>query len=110
MARYDQSEQTYRVALKAALVIEAWGDALDAMTGVAACWLVRGLEEEAARLLVFVIRHPDVRHDTFDFADEAFMDLESRACPRIITDAQAFILGKSLNSMANYIDTVDLAA
>lgn len=108
MGPYDSSESEYRVALQAALVINAVQDALDAMTGIAAHLIERGLTEEAANILTYVTRHPDVRHDTFDAADEMHMTLEESACPRIIEDAAAFILGKSLNTMANYIAEIPL--
>ena len=108
MAQYNLKEQDYRVALKAAMVINAVTDALDAMTGVAARWLDRGLTEEAANLLFYVTHHPDVRHDTFDYADERWLELEATICPRVIEDARAFNLGKTLNTVATYITTIDL--
>lgn len=108
MPHYNLNEQDYRVALKAALVINAVTDALDAMTGVAVRWLDRGMTQEAANLLFFVTHHPDVRHDTFDYADERWLALESSICPRVIEDARAFNLGKTVNTVANYITTIDL--
>ncbi len=107
MTPYELSEKEYRVALKAALVIEAVPDVLDAMTGIAVRWLEQPDRlQAAANLLAFVINHPDVDHTTFDYADERFMELESSICPRVIHDAREFILSKSLNTMANYIDTL----
>ena len=108
MSEYNLSEKEYRVALKAALVINGAGDALDAMAGIAARLLDREMTQEGANLLMFVTHHPDVRHDTFDYADERFMTLETSACPRVIEDAKTFILGKTINTVANYIDTIDL--
>lgn len=108
MPGYNLTEKDYRLALKAALVIEAAADALDAMTGLAARFIERGLTEEAANLLTYVRSHPDVDHETFDYADEMYMDLEASACPRVIQDAREFILSKSLTTMAHYIDTIDL--
>ena len=108
MAQYDLSEKEYRVALKAALVINTVRDALDAMTGIAARLIDRGLTEEAANILTYVRSHPDVHHETFDSADEMYIALEEQVCPRIIQDAREFILGKSLTTMANYVDTIDL--
>lgn len=110
MGRYDLSEKEYRLELKAALVIESTVEALDAMTGIAARLIDRGLTQAGANLLVYIVNHPDVRHDTFDYADECFMELEASACPRVIEDARTFILGKTLNTMANYITTIDLDA
>lgn len=108
MGQYDLSEKDYRVALQAALVINAVQDALDAMTGIAARLIERGMTEDAANILTYVTRHPDVRHDTFDNADEMFMALEESACPRVMEDAAAFILGKSLNTMAHYIADIPM--
>src|SRR5690554_3177356 len=108
MNAYDLSEKEYRLALKAALVINAVRDALDAMTGIAVRLIERGLTAEAANILTYVRNNPDVHHETFDRADELFMALEETACPRVIEDAREFIFGKSLRTMANYIDTIDL--
>jgi hypothetical protein len=107
MAYYDRSEKEYRVALKAALVVEGVRDALDAMTGIAVCLMARDRLAEAANLLTYVRSHPDVHHETFDRADDLFLELEEKACPRVIQDAREFILSKSLNTMAQYIDTID---
>lgn len=96
-------EKDYRIALKAALAINAVGEALDAITWVAQGWLQRGSMQEGANLLVFVMNHPDVRYDTFDRAEEMFLELESRACPRVLLDAKEFVLGKSVGTMATYI-------
>ncbi|MBZ0302919.1 MAG: hypothetical protein K8J31_24450 [Anaerolineae bacterium] len=109
MAHYELSEKEYRVALKAALVISAVRDALDAMTGIAERLIERELTEEAARILTYVRSNPDVHHETFDRADELYTALEESACPRVIQDAREFILGKSLTTMAHYIDTIDAA-
>lgn len=103
MPDYDLSERDYKAALRAALAIDAVGEALDAMTGVALRLLERGETQSAANLLTFVTRHPDVRHDTFDAADDLYMQLEASACPRVIEDARAFILGKTINTMAQHI-------
>ena len=108
MPHYDLSEKEYRVALKAALVIDAAQDALDAMAGIASRLIERGLTEEATNLLTFVRSHPDVHHETFDHADDLFLALEETLCPRVIQDAREFILSKSLNTMANYIDSIHL--
>ena len=109
MAYYDLSEKEYRVALKAALVIDAVRDALDAMTGIASHLIRRDLTQEAANILTYVRSHPDVHHETFDRADEMFMALEESDCPRVIQDAREFILGKTLKTIANYIDTIETA-
>jgi hypothetical protein len=96
-------EKDYRIALKAALAINAVGEALDAMTWLAQRWLERGSTQEGTNLLVFVMNHPDVRYDTFDRAEEMFLELEAHTCPRVLLDAKEFILGKSLATMAAYV-------
>jgi hypothetical protein len=109
MAPYDLTEKEYRLALKTALVIEAVPDVLDAMTGIAVRWLDHEDRlQQAANVLAYVISHPDVDHATFDYADERFMELESGICPRVIHDAREFILSKSLTTMANYIDSIEM--
>ena len=104
MFNRDFTEKDYRIALKAALVIDAQGDALDALAGIAEWYLRGGRTEEGANILAFVLNHPDVRYDTYDRAEEMFMELEEHACPRVIEDAKAFRLGKSIRSMAAYVD------
>lgn len=96
-------EKDYRIALKAALAINAVGEALDTMAWLAQRWLERGSTQEGANLLVFVMNHPDVRYDTFDRAEEIFLELETHACPRVLLDAKEFVLGKTLTTMATYI-------
>lgn len=103
MPDYNLTEKEYRLALRAALVIDAAREALDALTGLALRYVERGLDQEAANLLTFVLRHPDVRYDTFDYAEDLFLDLEARVCPRVIEDAGQFALGKSLRSVADYV-------
>lgn len=98
-------EKDYQIALRAALAINAVGEALDAMTSLAQRWLESGSTQEGANLLVFVMNHPDVRYDTFDRAEEMFLELEARACPRVLLDAKEFVLGKSLTTMATYVFT-----
>ena len=109
MADYDLSEKDYRVALQAAQVVDAVRDALDAMTGIAARLLERGLTQEAANILAYVTQHPDVRHDTFDSADEMFMNLELAYSSQLIREAREFILGKSLNTMIHYIAEIPMS-
>jgi hypothetical protein len=93
----------YLVALRAAIVINAASEALDAILGVAGSYLNRGMTQEAANLLAFIINHPDVLHDTFDRAEDLFLDLEERLCPRVILDAKTFAVAKSINTIAHYI-------
>lgn len=99
----ELTEKDYLVALRAALAIDAAGEALDAIMNIAGCYLNRGQTQEAANLLAFVINNPDVLHDTFDRAEELFMDLEERMCPRVILDAKTFAVAKSINTVAHYI-------
>ena len=103
MTEQDPTEKIHLVALRAALVVDAVREALDALTGLAQSYAARGMEQEAANLLTFVLHHPDVRYDTFDRAEELHMDLEARACPRIFEDAQQFVLGKSLKTIAAWV-------
>ena len=100
MAKYGLSEKEYRIALQAAVVIEADGEALDAMAGLAQHFLDRDMTQEAANLLVFIMNHPDVLHYTFDFVDEWYQALEESASPHIIEDAKAFRLGKTISAVS----------
>ncbi|MCU0476194.1 MAG: hypothetical protein MUC99_08820 [Anaerolineae bacterium] len=47
-----------------------------------------GLTTEAANLLAWVMHQPDVPYDVYDRADDLWIDLESRLCPRVIADAK----------------------
>lgn len=98
----ELSEKDHRVALQAALAIENNAEALDALAGLARVLLARDETQAAANLLTFVIQHPDVRYDTYDRAAELYDALEASACPRVIEDAKAFVLGKTVNRAALY--------
>jgi hypothetical protein len=104
MADETMNERDYRVALRAALAINATGEALEALANIGAAFVRRGLTQEGANVLVYVMHHPDVRYDTFDQAEDLFMQLEEHACPRLIEDARSFRLGKSLAVVAAYAD------
>jgi hypothetical protein len=96
----------YCLALRAALVIDAAREALDALTGIARHCAQHGHDQAAVNLLTFVLRHPDVRYDTFDAAEELFFALEERAGVRVTEDARQFTLGRTLKSMADYACTL----
>lgn len=103
MPENQASEKELLMTLRAALTIDAVGEVLDAMAELAQRYSARGLTEPAANILTYVMQHPDVRHDTFDFAAITFEDLEARICPRVIEDARLFVLSKSLKTVADYI-------
>ncbi|GIL08822.1 MAG: hypothetical protein BroJett033_3330 [Chloroflexota bacterium] len=102
MPDYNLTAKEHCLALRAALVIDAAREALDALTGLAQHCAAHGQDQQAANLLAFVLGHPDVRYDTFDYAEDLFLDLEARVCPRVIADARQFALGKTLRSVADY--------
>lgn len=103
MPDHDPTEKDYHIALKAALAIDAVSEALDALMGLAQLHIAKGETQTGANLLLFVMNHPDVRHDTFDHAEELFLELETHVCPRVIADARAFVLGKSLATVAAHL-------
>ncbi len=102
MPDHDLTAREHCLALRAALVINATREALDALTGLARHCAARGQDQQAANLLTFVLRHPDVRYDTFDDAEELFSALEARAGADVVADARQFALGKTLRTVAEY--------
>lgn len=66
------------------------GESLAGLTDLAAVMMRYGKTDEAAQALAFVMHHPDVPYDTYDRAEDLFIDLEAHVCPRVIEDAKAW--------------------
>lgn len=91
------------MALKAAVAIGATGEALDAMTGIAAHDIAQGETQAGADVLAYVLRHSDTQPDTHARAAELFEDLETRICPRVILDAREFAIYVDFEDMLFYV-------
>lgn len=78
----------YRDALKTAIQLGAIPSAINALVGIAETFIERGDGERAADILALVLCYP-MSSDTRELAEDLFMDLESRLCPRVIYDARA---------------------
>jgi hypothetical protein len=92
----------YRDALKTALELGAIPSAINALVGIAETFMERGDGERAAEILALVLCYP-MTSDTRDVAEDLFMDLESRLCPRVIWDARARCEEITLDDLASEI-------
>jgi hypothetical protein len=94
--------KSYRDALKTAIELGAIPAAINALVCIAELLIERGEDERAAEILALVLCYPMSR-DTRELAEDLFMDLESRLCPRVITDAQARCAEITLDDLASEI-------
>lgn len=79
---------SYRDALKTAIELGSVPAAINALVCIAETLIDRGVYERAADILALVLCYPMGR-ETRALAEELFIDLECRLCPRVISDAQA---------------------
>lgn len=79
--------KSYRDALKTAIELGAIPAAINALVCIAEILMERGENERAVDILALVLCYPMGR-ETHELAEDLFMDLESRVCPRLIADAQ----------------------
>ena len=63
----------------------------------------RGLTQAAADILAFLMIQTDASEPVSFAAEAAFLELESRICPRIIYDAKDFAAGMDLLTMVEYL-------
>jgi hypothetical protein len=63
-------------------------ETLASLTDYAGLLAAHGYKGEAAQLLAVIMNHPEVPFDTYDRADDLFIQLESELCPRVIDDAR----------------------
>ncbi len=74
-----------------------------AMLAFAGACLERDMTQTTADTLAYLLQDPVVNTRIRDDAAEAFAELSSRICPRVILDAQAFADGMNLKSMLAYL-------
>jgi hypothetical protein len=89
-SEYSLQAKTIQTVLNTAWQAGFVGESLASLTDLAAVMMRYGKTEEAAQALSFVMNHPDVPYDTFDRAEDLFIDLEGHLCPRVIEDAKAW--------------------
>ena len=103
MSDIPLQEQDYLVAIKAASALQATLEILDAIVGLATCWIAYGDTQAGADILAFVLRQPEITPETYALAEEHWLELESRICPRVLFDAKAFAQEITLPDMLAYV-------
>lgn len=88
MSDFKTDAKALHIVTRAAHEIGATPEVLARLTDYAALLVTHERTTEAANLLAVVLRHPDVPFDVYDRADDLWIDLEGRLCPRVITDAK----------------------
>jgi hypothetical protein len=97
------TERDLLASIRAAWAIEAHSEILDAITQLACIYIERGLTQDGADVLAFVLRQPNLPGDTFERARDAYEDLESYICPRVLLDAQDFASKATLQDIIDYV-------
>jgi hypothetical protein len=85
---YQTRARELQLMIQASQQINALHEILRSLTDLADLMIEAGKKTEAANLLAYVMRHPDIRYDTFDRAEDLFLELEAELCPRVIEDAK----------------------
>jgi uroporphyrinogen-III decarboxylase len=87
---YSLQAKSIQTILNTAWQAGLIGESLASLTDLAAVMMRHGKTDEAAQALAFVMNHPDVPYDTYDRAEDLFIELEGHLCPRVIEDAKAW--------------------
>ncbi len=88
MSDFANQARALHSVIRAALEIGATPEVLARLTDYAALLVTHDYTTEAANLLAVVLRHADVPFDVYDRADDLWIDLEGRLCPRVMADAK----------------------
>lgn len=97
------TEKDLLISIRMALAIDAFTDALDAMTQLAGLWIERGDTQEGADLLAFVMRDKRTHPETYDKAEDFWDGLATYACPRVMVDAEDFGKKATFDDVVEYI-------
>lgn len=100
---YPVNEKDILSAIKAGLAIQARDEILDAFVQMAGLYIERGLTQEGADVLAFVMRCEAIPEDIEDSAIELWEGLESWICPRVLWDANDFGKKAYLEDVVEYI-------
>lgn len=96
---FQKRVKEQQIVVRASRAIGANSDTLDGLANLASMIMEAGKTDEAAQILAFILNHPDVSAETYDKADDLFIDLESRICPRVIYDAKLSAVYQTMDSM-----------
>lgn len=97
------SEKDLVLSLKASLAIQAQDDVLELFVAIAQAYISRGLTQEGADILAFILNRDNVPEDVVDLAVEAWEDLERWICPRVLYDAEIFGKKAYFEDVVEYI-------
>lgn len=88
MSEFKARAKELHVVARAAYAIDAKPEVLACLTDYAALLVAHEHTTEAAHLLATILNHPDVPFDTYDRADDLWLELEGRLSARVIQDAR----------------------
>jgi hypothetical protein len=77
-----------------------------ALTALAELCISRDDAQTAAEILAFLVCQNDMDADTLHRADDLFVDLAGRICPRVIYDAREFAAAMDFATMIEYLRDV----
>lgn len=95
------------VIIMAAREMDAQVEVYARLVELAGLLIEHGFTTEAANLLAWVMHQPDVPYDVYDNADDLWIDLEGRLCPRVIADAK---MDAPLTTLRGVLDSAYTAA
>lgn len=98
------AERRHQVAIRAALSIEAYYEALEQVVALAAAYIEHGWTQEGADLLAYVLQHAErLPEDIVEQAQEQHDDLARYICPRVLLDAADFGQKATFDDILEYI-------
>jgi len=95
--------QNILMTIKAGMAIRARDEVLDALVQMAGLYIERGLTQEGADVLAFVMRCETIPGDIEEAAVELWEDLERWICPRVLLDAENFAKKAYLEDVVEYV-------
>lgn len=97
------NEKDLVLSLKAYAAIDARINVLDLFVQVASVYIARGLTQEGADILAYILKLEDVPNDILDSAEELWDDLARWICPRVLLDAETFGKKAYFEDVVDYI-------
>ncbi|MCA9892804.1 MAG: hypothetical protein KC615_07455 [Anaerolineae bacterium] len=97
------TEKGLLATLNAALAIHAHAEIMHLFTELACLYIGKGLTQEGADLLAFILKQPELEEGTRHQAADAYDDLASYICPRVLFDAQDFASKARLEDVIDYV-------
>jgi hypothetical protein len=88
MENYQERAKPIQTIINTAWQAGFVAETLAGLTDLSALMMQAGKTTEAANVLAFVLHHADVPYDTYDRAEDLFIDLEAHLCPRVLSDAK----------------------